>query len=174
MIWMVIRNGLIGLVIPLIVCCGFQLRSQVHFSPEFKVIYVQQQVRNGSGNFYRSVLCRKLESLIASSGDIAVTDNPSQAIAIINIMSEDSGRRTIAVNNSDVKREYALVYSAVYEVQLTSGKILIAAESISANRALLFDENQVLGFENAQESMIESMAEDLAWQIIRRLQDIKP
>jgi LPS-assembly lipoprotein len=174
MLWMIIRNWLIGLATPFIVCCGFHLRSAVHFPPEFKIIYVQQQVQNSSGNFYRSLLCRKLESLITSSRNIAITNDPSQATAIINIMREDSGRRTVAANNSDIKREYALAYSAVYEVKLASGKILITAEIISANRSLLFDENQVLGFENAQESMVESMAEDLAWQIIRRLQAIKP
>jgi LPS-assembly lipoprotein len=32
----------------------------------------------------------------------------------------------------------------------------------------------VLGFEAAQESLADSMADDLAWQIIRRLQALKP
>jgi LPS-assembly lipoprotein len=55
-------------------------------------------------------------------------------------------------------------------VTLANGQILIPEEGISANRTLLFDENRVLGFEAAQECVVESMADDLAWQIVRRLQ----
>ncbi|MCC9001085.1 MAG: hypothetical protein LM549_00435, partial [Candidatus Competibacter sp.] len=65
------------------------------------------------------------------------------------------------------------VYSATYEVKLANGKVLVSPEGVSANRALLFDENRVLGFESAQDSMVDSMADDLAWQIVRRLQAVK-
>jgi LPS-assembly lipoprotein len=57
-----------------------------------------------------------------------------------------------------------------YQVTLANGQTLIPAEGFSTNRTLLFDENRVLGFEAAQESLVNSMADDLAWQIIRRLQ----
>lgn len=58
-----------------------------------------------------------------------------------------------------VKREYILAYDVSYEVRLGNGKVLVPAESLIANRALLFDENQVLGFEAAQEALANSMAE---------------
>ena len=79
----------------------------------------------------------------------------------------------MAADRFDVKREYSLVYSAVYDVKLSDGRVLIGAEGISANRAVLFDENRVLGFEAAQESLTDNMAEDMAWQIVRRLQAVK-
>ena len=55
---------------------------------------------------------------------------------------------------------------------LADGRLLIPPEGIDASRTLLFDENEVLGFENAQESLIDNMADDLAWQILRRLQTV--
>ena len=68
--------------------------------------------------------------------------------------------------------QYFLAYDAAYQVTLANGKTLIPLEGLSVNRTLLFDENQVLGFEAAQEILVDSMAEDLAWQIVRRLQAI--
>jgi len=37
---------------------------------------------------------------------------------------------------------YFLAYYATYQVTLANGKTLIPAEGLSANRALLFDENR--------------------------------
>ncbi len=165
--WIVL-NGL-GLIALLVTGCGFQLRGQAQLPPELSVTYVQSQQAIGTPP---GVLNRKLQSLLASNG-VTVTRDPAQAMAIITILREGSGRRTVAADRFDVKREYLLAYDAIYEVKLANGKTLIAAEGVGASRALLFDENRVLGFEAAQEFLVDSMAEDLAWQIIRRLQAVR-
>jgi LPS-assembly lipoprotein len=105
---------------------------------------------------------------------VTITPDPTQATAILTILNEGSGRRTVAADRLDIKREHFVAYSAAYELKLVNGKVLIPTEGISANRMLLFDENRVLGFENAQESMVDTMVDDLAWQIVRRLQAVKP
>ena len=159
----IVRCG-VGLTLMLLLAgCGFQLRGQAQLPPELRVTYVQSQQAIGMPP---GILNRKLRSTLASNG-------VTQATAIITILSEGSGRRTVAADRFDIKREYGLDYTAIYEVKLADGKVLIPAESIGANRALLFDENRVLGFEAAQESLVESMAEDLAGQIVRRLQAVK-
>jgi LPS-assembly lipoprotein len=76
----------------------------------------------------------------------------------------------VATDRFDIKRQYMIVYNVTYQVTLANGQMLIPPESFNANRTLLFDENRVLGFEAAQESLVNSMAEDLSWQIVRRLQ----
>ena len=119
-----------------------------------------------------SSLKGKLRTLLASSG-VTVVNDPAQATATLVVLRESDGRRTVSADRFDVKREYILAYDVSYEVRLVNGKVLVPAESLIANRALLFDENQVLGFEAAQEALANSMAEDLAWQIIRRLQALK-
>ncbi|MBK8181595.1 MAG: hypothetical protein IPK63_01240 [Candidatus Competibacteraceae bacterium] len=154
---------------PWLVGCGFQLRGQAQLPPEMAVTYVQTQQGIGMPP---GALSRKLQSLLASNS-VTITRDPSRATAIITILSEDSGRRTVAADRFDIKREYVLAYSVTYDVRLAGGKTLLPAEGISTSRALLFDENRVLGFENAQESLVDSMAEDLAWQILRRLQAVK-
>lgn len=164
----IIRSGL-GLAVLLMTGCGFQLRGQAQLPAEMSVTYVQSQTAIGSPP---GVLSRKLQTLLASNG-VTVTRDPAQATATITILNEGSGRRTVAADRFDVKREYWLVNDASYQVTLRNGKTLIPAEGVSANRNLLFDENRVLGFEAAQESLIDSMAEDMAWQILRRLQAVK-
>ncbi len=165
----IVRCGVGLTLMPLLAGCGFQLRGQAQLPPELRVTYVQSQQAIGMPP---GIVSRKLRSMLASNG-VTVAPDPTQATAILTILSEGSGRRTVAADRFDIKREYFVVYSATYEVKLPDGKTLIAAENISANRTLLFDENRVLGFEAAQESLVESMAEDLAGQILRRLQAIK-
>ncbi|MFZ1639990.1 MAG: LPS assembly lipoprotein LptE [Candidatus Contendobacter sp.] len=165
----IVRSGVGLLLVLLLAGCGFQLRGQAQLPPELAVIYVQSQQAIGMPP---GILSRKLPLLLASNG-VTVTRDPAQATATITILREGSGRRAVAADRFDIKRVYWLVYSVAYQVTLANGKTLIAEEGLSANRALLFDENRVLGFEAAQESLVDSMADDLAWQIIRRLQAIK-
>lgn len=165
--WMVL--GGTGLAWLLLAGCGFQLRGQAQLPPELAVVYVQSQQPVGVPP---GALSRKLALLLASNG-VTVTRDPAQATATITILNEGGGRRAVAADRFDIKRKYWVGYSAAYQVTLANGKTLIPAEGLSANRALLFDENRVLGFEAAQESLVDSMADDLAWQILRRLQAVK-
>jgi len=149
--------------------CGFQLRGQAQLPPELAVVFVQSVQGIGTPP---GVLSRRLQTVLTSSG-VTVVRDPAQATATITILNEGSGRRAVAADRFNVKREYFLAYNAAYQVKLANGKTLIPAETITTNRSLLFDENRVLGFEAAQESLVDSMADELAWQIIRRLQAVK-
>ncbi|MBZ4194026.1 MAG: hypothetical protein LAE24_06935 [Candidatus Contendobacter sp.] len=148
--------------------CGFQLRGQTQLPPELAVVHLQSV--QGIG-IPPGVLSRRLQTVLVGSG-VSVVRDPVQATATITILNEGSGRRAVAADRFDIKRDYFLAYSATYQVTLANGNTLIPAETITTNRNLLFDENRVLGFEAAQESLIDSMADELAWQIIRRLQAI--
>ena len=163
-----IRSGL-GLVVLLLVGCSFQLRGQAQLPPEMTVTYVQSQTAIGTPP---GALSRKLQTLLASNG-VTVTRDPTQATATITVLHEGSGWRAMVADRFGIKREYWLIYDASYQVTLSNGKTLIPAEGISASRSLLFDENRVLGFKAAQESLVDSIAEEIAWQIIRRLQALK-
>lgn len=158
----------IVLTVLLLAGCGFQLRGQASLPPAMSVTYVQSQTAIGTPP---GVLSRRLQLALQGSG-VTVTQDPAQATAILTILGEGGGRRVRAADRFDVKREYSLVYSASFQVTLANGQVLLPPESISANRSLLFDENRILGFEAALESLENNMADDLAWQIIRRLQAV--
>jgi LPS-assembly lipoprotein len=161
--------GVIAVLVLLLAACGFQPRGQAQLPPELAVLYIQSQTAIATPP---GLVSRKLRTLLASSG-VTVVSDPAQATATLVVLRESDGRRAVSADRFDVKREYILAYDVSYEVRLGNGKVLLPAESLIANRALLFDENQVLGFEAAQEVLANSMAEDLAWQIIRRLQALK-
>ncbi|MCB1823882.1 MAG: hypothetical protein KDJ54_04575 [Candidatus Competibacteraceae bacterium] len=164
----IVLGGLLSGWVLLLAGCGFQLRGQAQLPPELSVVYVQSQTTIGTPP---GALSRKLRRLLADNG-VTVTRDPAQAKAVIAILREGSGRRVVAVDRLNVKRQYFLAYDAAYQVTLANGKTLIPLEGLSANRTLLFDENAVLGFEAAQEILVDNMAEDLAWRIVRRLQAI--
>ena len=158
-----------GILLTILAGCGFQLRGQAEWPPELAVVHIQSIQGIGMPP---GVLSRRLQTVLVGSG-VNVVRDPAQATATITILNEGSGRRAVAADRFDIKRSYFLVYSAAWQVTLANGKTLIPAETITANRSLLFDENRVLGFEAAQESLVDSMADELAWQIIRRLQAVK-
>jgi len=145
--------------------CGFQLRGQAPLPPELRIAYIQSP----SGIAPPGSVSRKLPLVLANNG-VTITRDPAQATATITILRENSGRRVVAADRFDIKRQYVLAYDVAYRVTLANGRTLIPEEGLNANRSLLFDENRVLAFESAQEPLIDSMAEDLSWQIIRRLQ----
>ena len=166
--WMAL--GGTGLALWLLVGCGFQLRGQAQLPVELATTYIQSQQAIGAPP---GPLGRKLALLLANNG-VTVTRDPAQATATIAILNENDGRRAVAADPLDIKREYRLVYSAALQVTLANGKTLIPAEGFTVQRSVLFDENRILGFEAARESLVDSMADDLAWQIVRRLQAVKP
>lgn len=161
--WMVWNGALLTMLA--LTGCGFQLRGQAQLPPELRVTYVQ----SASGITPPGSVSRKLPLVLASHG-VTITHDPTQATATITILRENSGRRTVAADRFDIKRQYFLAYDVAYRVTLANGQTLIPDEGLSASRTLLFDENRVLGFESAQGSLVDNMAEDLAWQIVRRLQ----
>ena len=161
--------ALSGILLTILAGCGFQLRGQAELPPELAVVHIHSIQGIGMPP---GVLSRRLQTVLVGSG-VNVVRDPAQATATITILNEGSGRRAVAADRFDIKRSYFLVYSVAWQVTLANGKSLIPAETITTNRNLLFDENRVLGFEAAQESLVDSMADELAWQIIRRLQAVK-
>ena len=155
----------LGVMALWLVGCGFQLRGAVDWPAPLQVIYIQSQTGIG---IPPGPLSRRLPAVLAASG-ITVTRDPTQARAILTLLNDDSGRRVVAADPRDIKREYDLVSSVVYQLTLPDGKALTPGESLSVQRHLLFDENRVLGFEAAQDTLIADMADDLAWQLVRRL-----
>lgn len=164
----IVASGL-GLLALWLAGCGFQLRGPVEWPPPLRVLYIQTQTGVG---LPPGAVSRRLPMVLADSG-ITVTRDPTQASAILTLLHDESGRRVVAADPQDIKREYYLVFSIGYQLTLPDGKVLIPAESLNVQRELLFDENRVLGFEAAQDTLIDNMADDLAWQLVRRLQALK-
>ena len=149
--------------------CGFQLRGPVSLPPQMRITYVQTPASlTPPGS-----LSQQLPQALARGG-VTVTRNPAEATATITIGRETSGRRTMAADRFDIKRQYFLTYEVIYRVTLANGQALTGDESMNATRTLVFDENRVLAFEEAQDIMIEDMARELTWQIVRRLEAIPP
>lgn len=154
-----------ALLLLLLTGCGFQLRGHANLPEALRITYVQTP----SGLGPPGLVSRQLPQALAASG-VTVTRDPNLATATLTIVSENDGRRVVAADRFDIKRQYFIAYNVVYRVTLANGQVLVPDEGMSVNRSLLFDENRVLGFESAQEYLLHSMAEDLTWQIIRRLQ----
>jgi LPS-assembly lipoprotein len=87
-------------VLLLLAGCGFQLRGQASLPPELRVTYVQSQSDIGAA--------RRSAAIATGAGQqgVTVTRDPAQATATITILRENSGRRTVAADRFDIKRQY--------------------------------------------------------------------
>ncbi len=157
---------LILLIAGLTGSCGFKLRGQVNLPPALAVTYIQT---NGPIRF--SEVGQALQQALQAS-NVKITTDPAAATATVAILSEDVLRRTTATNPTGDVREYELSYRVVYSVTQTDGTTLIGNESLSVTQNLLYPQAQILGQAAGEEIMVRSMASDLSWSIIRRLEAI--
>jgi len=150
--------------------CGFQLRGQFDLPPVLSTVYVDS---NRPATAPPSQMARVLRQALEENG-LQVTDDPEQATAILELLSEDIRRRTLAAGSSFIgqPREYTLTYDVAYMVIRPDGEELAPPQSISTSRNLLYGESEVFGRTEGEEIMLRDMRSDLAYTILRRLQAV--
>jgi LPS-assembly lipoprotein len=146
--------------------CGFQLRGQVNLPPALAVTYIKT-----NGPIATSEVGQALQQALEAN-KARITADPAAATGTITLLSEEVLRRTTATNPTGDVREYQLTYRVVYTVTKADGTDLIANESLSVSQNLLYPQAQILGQAAGEDIMLRSMASDISWSIIRRLEAI--
>jgi LPS-assembly lipoprotein len=146
--------------------CGFRLRGEAHLPTEMAVTYLQ-----GAGG--TGALGMGLRTALQSAG-VTVTNDRSQATAILNTLDYRSGRRVLSVNASGKVQEYQLYSLFVFEVKDAKGRVITPRQNISLARNFLFNQDDVLGMVNEQASIQQEMERDLVRLTILRLEASRP
>jgi LPS-assembly lipoprotein len=142
--------------------CGFRLRGEAHLPPAMSVTYLE-----GAGG--KGAIGMGLRAALQNAG-VAVTTDRSQATAILNTLDYRSGRRVLSVNASGKVQEYQLYSLFVFEVRDAKGRIITPRQSISLARNFFFNQDDVLGMVNEQDSIQQEMNRDLVRLAILRLE----
>jgi LPS-assembly lipoprotein len=153
---------LLGLI--LLSGCGFQLRGAAYLPPELSHTYID-------GVSPYSNLATNLRQQLRANGVETVEDR-SQATATLRIISNNHGRRVLAVDDKGKVREYQLYTILSFEVKGIKNKLLLDNQTLTLTRDFVFDENNVLGKVAEAELLREDMEDDLARLILYRLQAI--
>jgi LPS-assembly lipoprotein len=140
--------------------CGWRLQGRERLSPAMNVVYVEADDRYTDFN-------RALRDRLRASG-AKVTENASDATAVVRIIKDQSGQRVLSVSARNTPEEYEVFYSVEYSV--TSGASeLIAPQPLELTRDYSYDTTAVLAKQREQAILREALAQDLAALVLRQL-----
>ena len=138
--------------------CGFHLEGAGTLPAAAATTYLD--AANPHTEFYDS-----LTAALRARGAEVVT-SPQEAGAVLRILVDSSGQRMLSVSARNIPREYEVFYTVTFSLD-AEGESLIPAESLVATRSYTYDETLVLGKSSEEAVLRESLAQDLARQVLR-------
>jgi len=142
--------------------CGFKLRGQQTFP--FETINVPSQTPLG---------VQLQRNIAAASERTKVVPSPTDAEAVLSVLTEQQEKVILSLNSQGQVREYQLRYRVVFRVSNPKGGDFIAPTAMLLTRDITFN-NAVLAKEAEEAQLYQEMRADMVQQIMRRLAAAKP
>lgn len=144
-----------------LVACGFQLEGAGTLPAEMATTYLESTAPS-------SVFYEHLRDALRLRG-LEVVTRPDEAGATLRINDDSTGQRVLSVSARNIPREYEIFYSVTFSLRTPAGE-LIEPQSLVVTRSYTYNETQVLGKEREEAVLRRSLAEDLARQVVRRIE----
>jgi LPS-assembly lipoprotein len=141
--------------------CGFQLAGSGNLPGVMATTYLQTTEPNSE--FFDS-----LREALRVRG-LEVVTAPEQAGARLIISEDSTGQRVLSVSARNTPREYEIFYSVTFALQAGTEN-LIEPESLVVTRSYTYDETRVLGKTREERVLRQSLADDLARRVVRRIE----
>ena len=149
------------LVILAVSGCGFQLEGSGRLPASIAATYLDTQ--KPYTEFYDSLR----DALVARGAELV--DSRQEAGAILRILEDSSGQRILSVSARNTPQEYEIFYTITFSLE-AEGTSLIETESLVVTRSYTYDETQVLGKGAEEQVLRQSLAQDLARQVLRLME----
>ncbi len=141
--------------------CGWHLRGEIPGSKEARTLFV-------SGIGPRVPFYSDFTQIFITSGGILATV-PSQASAVVHIVSADHQRRPITLSQQGRANTFDLSFRVIYDVRTPKGEILIPKQELEVRRDYFNDQISPLG-QGEEEAMYRvEMQKDAAKTLLRRV-----
>lgn len=150
------KFGLLLLVATSLSACGFQLRGQTNLSVK------TLQVDGLEGTRFQRYLVRYLEV----NGVKVVQENGEAKLIIKN---EGRQRNIVTFSATGRAREVEIVYSVLFSLKDLKGDFVIADTTLTQNRDMTYDDDQILGKEAEENRLYQEMERDIARQILTQV-----
>lgn len=142
--------------------CGFSLKGYQHASPNLNGLYVE-------GGEQRGTLAGVIQQQL-SLAEVKLATSREQSVNRLRISDERFGQRVISVDANGKVLEYELQLVASFEVMGSDGEERLSPQTLKLTRQLTFGGADELSRRSEAELIHIDMLEDMAGQIIRRLQ----
>jgi len=143
--------------------CGFSLAGSGTLPAAMQTTYLDSVEQHS--DFYDS-----LSEALRQRG-LNLADSSSQASARLIISEDSTGQRVLSVTARNIPREYEVFYAVTFSLE-AEGRSLIQSELLVARRNYTYDETEVLGKEREESLLRRALAEDLARQVVRRIEAV--
>ena len=157
---MVFRQLLVILCLLGLSACGFQLRGNA--SLPFESIYVE------GGQDIAIDLQRAIRPTTTK-----VTDNPKDAQAVLQVLSEAREKRILTLSSAGRVNEFRLLYRVNFKVIDKAGLELLSPQQIELRRDITFNDSQTLAKESEETLLYRDMQADAVQQIFRRMSALR-
>ena len=141
--------------------CGFQLEGTGVLPASVASTYLDTD--KPYTEFYDS-----LRTALRARGT-QVVDSRQDAGAVLRILEDTTGQRVLSVSARNTPTEYEVFYAVTFSLE-AQGSNLIETESLVVTRSYTYDETQVLGKSAEEQVLRESLAQDLARQVLRLME----
>jgi len=139
--------------------CGFRLSGDARMP--FDSLYVAAPDYFSFGAEFRRY--------VESHGRTRITDNPDEAQAVLEILSESEEKQILSLTSAGRVAEYLLRYRVSFQLRDRTNRVWIPASEISLQRDLTYDPTIALAKEHEERFLYQDMKRDAIQQVLRRL-----
>jgi LPS-assembly lipoprotein len=150
------------LIACLLLCtsCGWQLQGRHAISEHLQPLYVEYAD-------IHSPFSRSLQERLRLSG-IPLVAVDSEAAATLHITRDETSHRVISVSKRNTPEEYEINYSIEFSIKSRNGEIFLQ-QPLSSLQTITYDESHALAKQREENMLIDSMAAELADQLLRQM-----
>lgn len=145
----------------ILTACGFHLQGEVHLAPPLHRLYLQTNDPYGH-------LATSLKQYLKASKVILVS-SPANADTILTILRDESTQNLLSVSGTQQTQQYNLGVIVQFEISAVNGLTLVDVQTLSENRTITLQSNQILGSSNEANLFYQQMRRNLAYAIMNRL-----
>ena len=160
------RAALVSVAALALSACGFAMKGPTRLP--FASVYLDEQAQGPVASMLRRYL--QAAPSLRLVGTAAERDKAEIAI---NISQDLQDRRAVGTNAYGLVRELQLYTRITFSVTAANGDLLLDSTELQQRRDIAFTEAVVLSKEAEEQMLYESMREDIAAQVMRRLTAVK-
>jgi LPS-assembly lipoprotein len=155
---MIVASALLG-------GCGWHLRGHIQLPESLATAYISTE--DEYTDFYR-----ELKSALMDAG-ASMSPRQADAGAVVRIRKEAVGQRVAAVSARNTPEEFQVYYAVDYSLDVRGAEVL-PPQHVELTANYSYDTAVVLAKQREQRSIQQSLARELANQVLRRLAVAKP
>ncbi|HEX4045710.1 MAG TPA: LPS assembly lipoprotein LptE [Gammaproteobacteria bacterium] len=145
----------------LLTSCGFHLQGSMPLAPPLQQLYIQAP--DPYGIFVRTI------QQYCKMSKVQLVKTPAEASTVLVILQDDATEQFLSVSGTQQTRQYKLIVTVSFMINNAQGKTLVPPQTLSEERTITIQSNQILGSSNEASLFYQQMRRSLAYAVMNRI-----